>query len=241
MVLLIFVGLFVARAWKRGVGILIVGLAGAFLLGTQAKSPLQLLPIILLTIWLVGRVRHPAVVAGLLLAVPVGILALTVGSVLSDPIRTLLESTMSDPTFTGRDVIWIFAIEHTAQRPILGFGFQAFWGTSELVEAWNPQESWGYRSSDAHNSFLDLSVMTGLVGMVLASSWTVVQPIVDYLRSRLQPVDPALTTLFMQIWFFGLCESAFESIYFSGGSAIWFMVVVAMIGLRFQNAFHLCR
>jgi len=54
-------------------------------------------------------------------------------------------------------------------------------------------------------------------------------------------MGPAVTTLFMQIWFFGLCESAFEAIYFSGGSAIWFMVVVAIIGLRFQNSFHLCR
>jgi O-antigen ligase len=166
---------------------------------------------------------------------------LTVGSVVYAPIRALIESLMSDPTFTGRNVIWTFAIEHTAQRPILGFGFQAFWGTNELVEAWNPQESWGYRASDAHNSFLDLSVMTGIVGMALASIWIVAQPIMDYLRSRWRTADPAITTLFMQIWFFGLCESAFEAIYFSGGSAIWFMVVVAIIGLRFQNSFHLCR
>ena len=83
--------------------------------------------------------------------------------------------------------------------------------------------------------------MTGFVGMVLASVWIVGQPMIDYLRSRSRPADPVLTTLFMQIWFFGLCESAFESIYFSGGSAIWFMVVVAIVGLRFQNSFHLCR
>jgi O-antigen ligase len=138
-------------------------------------------------------------------------------------------------------VIWTFAIEHAAQRPWLGFGFHAFWGTSELVDAWNPQESWGYRASDAHSSFLNLAVMTGYVGMALALAWIVGQPLVDRVRSRSHDADPALTDLFMQIWLFGLCLSSFESVYFSGGNSVWFMIVVAIIGLRFQNAFQLRR
>jgi hypothetical protein len=54
-------------------------------------------------------------------------------------------------------------------------------------------------------------------------------------------VDPALTTLFLQIWLFGLCLSSFESVYFSGGSSVWFMIMVAIIGLRFQTTFQLRR
>lgn len=241
MVVLIFVGLFVARVRGRTSGFLIVGLATVFLIGTKAKAPLQLLPVVLLAFWLASRIRQSSAAVGTLLAAPVFIMVLTIGSVLVDPIRSLLYHLLSDPSFTGRDVIWEFALDQTAERPFLGFGYQAFWGTRELVGHWSPQESWGYRASDAHNSFLDLSVMTGIVGMALATIWIVVQPLVDYVRSRSHEVDPALTALFMQIWLFGLCLSGFESIYFSGGSAIWFMVVVAIMGLRFQNVFPLRR
>jgi hypothetical protein len=40
--------------------------------------------------------------------------------------------------------------------------------------------------------------------------------------------------LFLQIWLFGLCLSSFESELFNGGSVLWFMVVVSIIGLRYQ-------
>ena len=58
---------------------------------------------------------------------------LTIGTVEFDSIRALVGGLLSDPTFTGRDEIWRFALDHIAERPVVGFGFQAFWGTSELV------------------------------------------------------------------------------------------------------------
>jgi O-antigen ligase len=241
MAVLIFIGIFVARTRSRWQGVLIAAAAFAFLLGTRSKSPMQLLPVVLLVVWLAGRLRHPLASVAVLLAVPAAITMLTIGSVVFAPIREFVERFMSDPSFTGRDVIWSFAIEHARQRPWLGFGFQAFWGTSELVSVWNPQESWGYRASDAHNSFLNLAVMTGYIGMALALLWIIGRPLVDYVRSRVLDVDPALTALFIQIWLFGLCLSSFESVYFSGGSSVWFMIVVAIIGLRLQTAFQLRR
>ena len=48
MALLIFIGIFVYRAWNQLAGVLIVLLAAIFLYFTQAKSPLNLLPIVLL-------------------------------------------------------------------------------------------------------------------------------------------------------------------------------------------------
>ena len=51
----------------------------------------------------------------------------------STAVEAILESVMSDTSYTGRDEIWEFALDHIGQRPITGFGFQAFWGTSELV------------------------------------------------------------------------------------------------------------
>ena len=142
---------------------------------------------------------------------------------------------MSDPTYTGRDEIWSFALDSLAQRPLFGFGFEAFWRTPELLAAWTYHESWGLRASDAHNAYLNLAVTTGLVGLALALWWIVVQPFADYRRARALGADPALTALFLQIWLFGLCSSGFESEFFRGGSEVWFLMVASIVGLRFQT------
>ena len=64
--------------------------------------------------------------------------------------------------------------------------------------------------------------------------WIVLQPLADLRRACAQGCDPALTTLFVQIWLFGLCLAGFESVFFGGGSALWFLMIVAIVGLRFQ-------
>jgi hypothetical protein len=64
--------------------------------------------------------------------------------------------------------------------------------------------------------------------------WIVVQPLTDHIRTPPDRSDPALTLLFLQIWLFGLCVSGFESELFNGGSMIWFMMVVSIIGLHYQ-------
>jgi hypothetical protein len=53
-------------------------------------------------------------------------------------------------------------------------------------------------------------------------------------RGRSTRPDPALTMLFLQVWVFGLLLSAFESVLFSGGSSLWFMMIVAIVGFRYQ-------
>ena len=77
-------------------------------------------------------------------------------------------------------------------------------------------------------------MMTGLVGLVISMIWIFVQPLLDHIRTPADRTDPALTMLFLQIWLFGLCLSGFESELFSGGSMLWFMTVVSIIGLRYQ-------
>ncbi len=67
---------------------------------------------------------------------PVIIGALTIGSVEVAALNTLVGRLMPDPTFTGRNVIWQFALNHIAARPIFGFGYEAFWQTKELVSSW---------------------------------------------------------------------------------------------------------
>jgi O-antigen ligase len=241
MALLIFIGIFVARTGKLALGAVIIALASVFLIGTESKSPLRLLPLVLIIVALTLRARRPSVKFVLAAGLPLCIGILTIGSVSIAPVGALVESLVSDPTFTGRNDIWQFTLDRIAQRPLLGYGFQAFWGTSELVSAWTYLESWGFRASDAHNGYLNLAVMTGVVGVVLAMLWIFLQPFLDLVRTDPARRDPALSTLFLQIWLFGLCVAGFEATFFEGGSGLWFMIVVAIIGLRFQATARLAR
>jgi O-antigen ligase len=235
MVLLIFIGIFVYRAWNRTIGIGIVVLSAVFLYFTHSKSPINLLPVVLLISYLVPRLRSGVVAFGLIAGVPLMLNLLSIGSVMFAPVRDLIAHVMSDPSYTGRDVIWQFALDHVRQRPLFGFGFEAFWGMPDLVADWNYLESWGYRASDAHNGYLNLAVTTGLVGLGLSLWWIIAQPFADYWRGRLQASDRPLVTLLLQIWFFALCLGCYESVFFVGGSGQSFLTMSAIVGLRFRT------
>jgi O-antigen ligase len=233
MVVLIFFGIFIARSASPSLGIPVIVLAAIFLVFTRSKSPMTLLPVVLIFSFALSWLRNPAVKFFVAASIPALIAVLTIGSLEIDSVRSLVQL-LPDPTFTGRDEIWQFALDKIAERPIAGFGYQAFWGTNELTSNWNYLESWGYRASDAHNGFLNLAVMTGLPGLVLALVFVFVQPLHDHNRTPAGRIDPALTTLFLQVWLFDLYLCGFESELFSGGSLVWFMTLAAIIGLRFQ-------
>ncbi|MGB3572337.1 MAG: O-antigen ligase [Phormidesmis sp.] len=73
-----------------------------------------------------------------------------------------------DPTISGRTEIWAAAITMIRQRPLLGYGFSAFWTED------NPSALWigaslheGFYPSHAHNGFIDILLDIGWIGMAL--------------------------------------------------------------------------
>jgi exopolysaccharide production protein ExoQ len=65
-----------------------------------------------------------------------------------------------DSTLTGRDVIWRFAIQQWLHRPILGWGFSAFWNSQDALI----QQNLGWNPSYSHNGFLEVALTLGIVG-----------------------------------------------------------------------------
>ena len=235
MVVFIFIGIFVARAASRPAGLTIIAASAVFLVFTMSKSPMGLLPIAAALAYLLLNARRPAAKWALLVAIVLVVNLLTIGTVAFEPVHALLTGILPDSSFTGRDEIWQFAIDRTLDRPVTGFGFQAFWGSPEMVLDWKPDETWAMRASDAHNAYVNLSVMIGLVGLALALVWIVAQPLADLIADRRKAFDPALTMLFAQLWMLGLCLSGTESVLLGGGDFLWFMMVVSIIGLRMQR------
>jgi O-antigen ligase len=234
MGIFIIYGIYVCRSLNVALGALIIALAAVFLFFTESKSPIVLLPLVLLFSVILVRLRNPVAKSVAAISVPAVIAVLTIGSVQFGVVHALVEKLMSDPTFTGRNDIWQFTLEHIAQRPIVGFGYQAFWGTSDLVNSWTYLDSWGFRASDAHNGFLNIAVMTGLVGLALALGWAFLQPLLDHIRTPPERIDPALNMMFIQLWLFFLYLCGFESEIFTNGSIVWFMAAASIIGLRLQ-------
>lgn len=78
---------------------------------------------------------------------------------LSSNYGAILDLLGKDETLTGRTKIWERAIEIGRNRPWLGFGYRSFWidiGPTRFL-----------RQGHGHNSFLDLFLELGLIGMSL--------------------------------------------------------------------------
>jgi O-antigen ligase len=230
MVLFVFIGMFIARVRSFAIGGLIVVSALVFLLFTQSKTAIAMLPITLIVVGLINRIRKPAIGIGFGLLVLGAFLVLSIGSLFSEQVRDLLDMVLPDASFTGRTDIWQFALDHIAQRPITGYGFGAFWGTHEVVYGMSGATIWANAVAHAHNAYLNMALTIGIPGSLLATVWLVVLPLIDFYRG---PVDPAalpLKLLFLRTCMYAACASCFESLLLQEGGLFLF---TAAFGLRF--------
>lgn len=233
MAVFIFIGLFVARARSLVIGGLIVSMSATFLWFSQSKTPIALVPFILVIVPAIMAIRWTALRVAVCLAVCTILNVFTVGSVYFESVRALLESAMSDPTFTGRTFIWDFIRGHLPEHLAHGYGFAAFWGSSEIVYGATEAPVFVPAMPSGHNSYLDLALTTGLPGLALVVLWTVIGPALDLKRRPANREERLLALLFTQIWLFGLCASAFESIFLQRDDPMWFTFLVAIFGLRY--------
>ncbi len=68
-----------------------------------------------------------------------------------------------DPTLTGRTVIWS-AVLSTHTNPLFGAGYESFWLGPRVLKVWAQT---GYGINEAHNSFLDVYLNLGFIGLFL--------------------------------------------------------------------------
>jgi O-antigen ligase len=234
MVLFIFIGLFIARIRSMGLGALIITLASTFLLFTHSKTAIAMFPLALIASVLLARIRRPSVGIALALLVVVAFNFFSVGSIYFEPIRNVVDSILSDPTFTGRTDIWRFTIDHVAEHPITGYGFSAFWGTKQVVYGMGESATWANTAGHAHNSYINLAVTIGIPGAILVALWLVVVPLIDYYRSPRDAYAAPLQMLFLRVCLFVAFESCFEDTFFGVGW-LWFFFIVSTFGLRFLS------
>jgi O-antigen ligase len=90
-------------------------------------------------------------------------LALIIVSIFPD---WMLAAMGKDPTLTGRTEIWSYVISDIYQKPLLGWGYNAFWsGDNPAAVEIDDVVQWTV--PQAHNGLLEIFLSVGLVGGVL--------------------------------------------------------------------------
>jgi O-antigen ligase len=233
MVIAAFFGLFVMNVWSRVAGVAIVVLSFNFLLHTGGKTSTAMLPAIVLLAWVFERFRFlriPIVIGG------VGLFNLfAVGSAVFKPLSDFVTELGIDATFTNRADIWRFAFTALAEQPITGYGFKAFWQTSELVNSGGSIETWAVAAANGHNSYLDIALTTGFPGLLLTVIWLLVLPLRNIARLAPAVEHSHLTRLYIRVWLYTIFNAGLESLFFEGGNLLWFTFLFSLYGLHLQS------
>ena len=80
--------------------------------------------------------------------------------------RSILLALGKDVTLTGRTEIWQLVMTSVLKRPILGYGYRAFWNGLQGESA-NLALTVGWTPTGAHNGYLDVWLNLGIIGLVI--------------------------------------------------------------------------
>lgn len=232
MVVIIIYSLYLLRSLGGVIPVVNVILATIFLYYSNNKTSIGLIVFALILAFLIQHSRSLFVKAVILL-VPLSLIALlTLGSVVFQPVADFNEAFLPDPSFTGRTVIWDFALKQSQKHPWIGFGYEAFWRTPDLVNGGYEIETWGALAGHAHNAYLNILLTSGIIGVFLMAIWIIWCPLTDYHRSQRTGNDPYLGLMYLRIWLFMLLYANLEAPFFVPRGQAWFTLLVAILGLR---------
>lgn len=138
-------------------------LAVALVVLSRSMTSLVVLATVSVTMPMLRRLRHTELRSALLL-ISVCLICVTVMLTVVDR-EVALTMTGKDVTLTGRTEIWSAVIHRIAERPLLGYGYDAFWlPKGSPGESIRREVKWS--TPHSHNGFLDFGADLGLVGLV---------------------------------------------------------------------------
>jgi O-antigen ligase len=236
--ILVFIGIYVARAGYRHAGTAIALASVVFVLFSGGKSSMLICIFTILLSLVIQRSRSKFIWL-LLIGTPLAALNLFgFGSVAFPEIGSFVATFPVDATFTGRTDVWRFALAHLPDHLTLGHGFAAFWNTASLRFGIEDNTIWAGNASHAHNGYLDAVLATGLPGLLLTLAAFVFMPARDLHRSLERGGNAALTMMAMQIWLFGIYLSSLESFFFDRSNPIWISFLFAIFAIRYIANFR---
>jgi O-antigen ligase len=136
-----------------------------------------------------------------------------------------------DSTMSQRTIIWQMVSESLMKRPLLGYGFNAFWGGT-AGESINVILVTHWMQAQSQNGFLDVWLQLGAFGITLLAA------------CLLQPARRAInnfraagaTQLWIELMICTLLFNIGESTLLGSHSLSWFLFIVASAGLSRASA-----
>lgn len=114
-----------------------------------------------------------------------------------------------DTTLTGRTQLWGILLPVIANRPILGYGYDAFWAglKADVLSVWIAA---GWLVPTAHNGYIELCLSLGVVGVFLFSYIFVhaFRRAIEYVRSERGVMGLWPVTYLCFFVMHNICESA---------------------------------
>jgi exopolysaccharide production protein ExoQ len=236
------------------VGLIALAPATLFLLASRSKTSLGLTILAVAIIFLIKIARQIGpglVLMTLVLALfgaSFGILWLTF---VDFDVILVIDRTIGDATFSGRDELWRFAMRSIGDAPWLGHGYGAFWDVGAFNDPTNRLEPGTWLGdvepgiiNQAHNGYLELALHIGVPATILAvlavARATALSgyKMVSHARSQ----DWTVYLLFLVVQMMFLLHNFLEASLFIRGSAfsnlsilLMFLVVVTPAGMSVQR------
>jgi O-antigen ligase len=237
MAVFIYTGWFARRIGQPLAGGAIVLAAFVFLIFSGGKSELALLFVVPVIAAVIARTRSIWLKAFLAFT-PLAMLSfLTVGATVSTTAQAILKALSIDPTFTGRTDIWKFALAAIAERPWRGHGFEAFWFSDALKNSLEGKSKWLALVATSHNSYIDVALTIGIPGLVLTLVAFLVQPLRNFHRVLPSAENKMFAHYLQLLWLFALYSGTFEAFFFNRVAPMWFVLALAVCGLRCTRLF----
>ncbi len=231
------VAMFGIYGWRCGLkwrGAIVVALCLVFLVNSGSKTTMGFLPLAVGIVALARWTGRPGLCVLLHIGLVAVVAALTVGAVISPGLHAASAALISDPTFTGRDEIWKFSLEHIAERPWGGYGFVGFWSTPAASgNEQNLEASWDVRGlGSGHQSYLDAALMFGIPGAVIMVYLLMVRPLMSYVASWRLQTNGKLADLFAMILIVMTYVGMLESFILNRADPLWVLFALAVAGLH---------
>ena len=143
-----------------------------------------------------------------------------------------------EPTFTGRQTIWDFAVREIAQKPFLGWGYQSFWLIGPTGPSVTDGPGWVKLMPNAHNGYYDTMLELGYAGLILLAGFIIATL---HVIGRVAKYDAARAWGILSLVLFFAMYNGLESLLFRGYEFVWlaFLLICGDICRYWQPSYSL--
>lgn len=137
-----------------------------------------------------------------------------------------------DLTLTGRTFIWLAVVASIASRPLLGFGYGAFWSSDAGRTVMGASQP-GFVPHHAHNGWLEVALGVGSLGLFLVIVSGIVITVRTVKSYRLRPNEITIFPLLFLVLL--LLLSTVESVLLRENSIFWALYSATAVAVSLNS------